>query len=304
MRSRASRLRTIANIAALIALAAGACSIETPEATVPQTSESAASPSPQGTPDNGADNGSSAVDPSTGLDEEAPAEGFPTAVPTITPAPGQSDAAPTPFPLNEFASSGLGDEYYPGLGNAGYDVEHYDLLLDFNSVDRTIVGQATIEMTTTQVLRSFNLDFTGLLVDVVAINGVPAAVRADGAGELVITPAEPLASGVTISVDVGYRGRPMPVPNAPFPGAGWIDRGSTVIVAGEPVGASGWYPVNDHPTDKATYTIKVIVDEGLEVASNGLLTDRIELDDGRVQWVWDTDDPQASYLTTLMIDAQ
>ena len=36
-------------------------------------------------------------------------------------------------------------------------------------------------------------------------------------------------------------------------------------------GASGWYPVNEHPLDKATYTLRVTVPQPYVVAANGLL---------------------------------
>ena len=49
------------------------------------------------------------------------------------------------------------------------------------------------------------------------------------------------------------------------------------MVASEPAGAGSWYPVNDHPLDKATYTIRVTVEKPLEVASPGSLTFSIHM---------------------------
>jgi hypothetical protein len=37
---------------------------------------------------------------------------------------------------------------------------------------------------------------------------------------------------------------------------GWIRHKTGVFVASEPGGAALWYPVNDHPLDKATYTLR------------------------------------------------
>ncbi|MGW8368681.1 MAG: hypothetical protein ACWGPN_08365, partial [Gammaproteobacteria bacterium] len=42
-------------------------------------------------------------------------------------------------------------------------------------------------------------------------------------------------------------------------------------VASEPVGAAAWYPVNDHPRDKATYRFEITVPQPYVVAANGLL---------------------------------
>ena len=66
---------------------------------------------------------------------------------------------------------------------------------------------------------------------------------------------------------------------------------------GEPEGASTWYPVNDVPYDKATYTFAITVPQarsGWPTASrheNGKTTN------GWTTWFWNAPDPQASYLT-------
>ena len=39
----------------------------------------------------------------------------------------------------------------------------------------------------------------------------------------------------------------------------------------EPVGAGTWYPVNDEPTDKATYRVAIVVDEPSSRSRNGVL---------------------------------
>ena len=47
---------------------------------------------------------------------------------------------------------------------------------------------------------------------------------------------------------------------------GWNVQHQRSYVVSEPVGASTWYPVNDEPTDKATYRIEVVDGDGLLVA--------------------------------------
>jgi aminopeptidase N len=72
------------------------------------------------------------------------------------------------------------------------------------------------------------------------------------------------------------------------------------FVASEPAGAAGWFPVNDHPRDKATYTFRITVAKPWVVAANGLLSDTI--DDGAERtFVWDSTRPMASYLATVNI---
>jgi hypothetical protein len=45
-------------------------------------------------------------------------------------------------------------------------------------------------------------------------------------------------------------------------------------VAGQPEVAAGWFPVNDHPLDKARYSFDITVPRGYEVVANGFLTGR------------------------------
>ena len=78
------------------------------------------------------------------------------------------EATPAPPPAGCTAgSSGIGDPYFPLLGNSGYDVQHYSLDLD---LDLDVVGgaiasaRATIEAVALLNLCTFNLDFRGLIL--------------------------------------------------------------------------------------------------------------------------------------------
>ena len=87
----------------------------------------------------------------------------------------------------------------------------------------------------------------------------------------------------------------LPVPT------GWVtvDGGSHVL--SEPDGSANFYPVNDHPLDKATYTFRVTVPDPLEVASNGILTETLDNGD-TTTYVFEEREPMASYLATIDID--
>ncbi len=56
---------------------------------------------------------------------------------------------------------GVGDEYYPGYGNGGYEVTHYDLDVAYDPGTDVLNGKAKIEAKATQNLCSFNLDLVG-----------------------------------------------------------------------------------------------------------------------------------------------
>ena len=69
-----------------------------------------------------------------------------------------ASAAPTP------GSRSLGDPLLPLLGNGGYDVQHYDLTIDYDPATNAMTSVATITSTATQDLSEFSLDFRGLTV--------------------------------------------------------------------------------------------------------------------------------------------
>ena len=196
---------------------------------------------------------------------------------------------------------GVGDVYYPALGNGGYDVQHYtlDLLVDVET--NLLVATAEIDAVATQDLSAFNLDFVGLTVADLAVNGDPATfVRAEP--EMTITPADALSEGDEFTVTVDYYGRPNSIRADGIPiQIGWRNYGSGIFVASQPNGSSTWFPVNDHPTDKATYTFRITVEEPFVAAANGILTETIDAGRGATTYVWEASDPTASYLTTVQI---
>ena len=55
--------------------------------------------------------------------------------------------------------------------------------------------------------------------------------------------------------------------------------------------------MNDHPLDKATYTIAITVPKGLEAVSNGALTGK-HTEGQHTTWTWNETKPMASYLAT------
>ena len=63
--------------------------------------------------------------------------------------------------------------------------------------------------------------------------------------------------------EVAYSGSPELVadPGVPFEGIGWFSVGEVIFTANEPSGSMSWYPSNNHPTDKATFTIRITVPE-------------------------------------------
>jgi aminopeptidase N len=82
---------------------------------------------------------------------------------------------------------------------------------------------------------------------------------------------------------------------------GWVAYDGGIFVLSEPDGSASFYPVNDHPLDKATYTFIVTVPDPWEVAANGVLTET--KDNGETStYRFELRDPMASYLATININ--
>jgi aminopeptidase N len=229
----------------------------------------------------------------------------------------------------EPGADGLGDPYDLQLGNGGYDAQHYTLDLSVDVSSNTISGTVTMRAVATQDLSAFNLDFIGFDVSRVLLNGVPAEYEREpapeGEGGLRVRPGQlassflppltleeqgremtvisgsPLRSGQPFTVELSYSGSPEPFYSqaVPFP-MGWTAYEGGIFVASEPDASASWFPVNDHPLDKATYSFTITVPEPYVVAANGLLQEVVDNGDTRT-YVWEASDPLASYLVTVDI---
>ncbi len=228
----------------------------------------------------------------------------PTATATMTAAPtttATSTATTLATAAPPAAGSGsIGDPYYPLLGNGGYDVLHYTLDLSPDVAANTLSATAAIEARATRDLGAFNLDFQGFTLHSVMVDSIAAAFQRTR-HELTITPSTPIRAGETFTTTLAYAGSPVPIRSQAVPiSVGWNRYPGGSYVANEPEGAATWYPVNDHPRDKATYTFRITVPKPYVAAANGVL--RNTIDHGATQtYVWETLHPVASYLTTVDI---
>jgi aminopeptidase N len=208
-----------------------------------------------------------------------------------TPAGAAGGAAP--------GSAGLGDPFFPLAGNGGYDVADYALELGYDPAARHLDGTATIRATATQDLSRFDLDLRGFEVARLLVDGRAASFERDGQ-ELVVTPQHALRAGRSFTVVVDYAGEPAVVTDPDGSIEGWVPTDDGAYVVGEPQGSPGWYPVNDNPQDKATYTFTVTVPDDLTVMANGVLVDRTS-GGGRTTFVWREGLPMAPYLATATL---
>ncbi|MBI5840703.1 MAG: M1 family metallopeptidase [Chloroflexi bacterium] len=224
-------------------------------------------------------------------------------VPTAgTPAETVTEAPVTQVQEAEPGAPGLGDSLYPGFGNGGYDVTHYTLDITVNDVSTSDLNAVTtIEAKATQDLGSFNLDFIGFEISSITINSEAAVFERNGQ-ELTITPSTPLAKDETFTAEIQYNGSPEEMISVALPvQTGWVTFDGGSFVLSEPDGSANFYPVNDHPLDKASYTFRVTVPKPFEVAANGVLMESVD-NGGTTTFVFEAREPMASYLATVNID--
>ncbi|WP_301178004.1 M1 family metallopeptidase [Actinomadura geliboluensis] len=196
---------------------------------------------------------------------------------------------------------GAGDPYFPDMGNGGYDVAHYDIGLKYDPATKGIQAVTKIKAKATQNLSRFDLDFLGpLKISSLTVDGRKASFTRTGAQELVITPPKGLRKHRHFTVTVAYSGVPQTIDDATLGTSGWVPTPDGAVMLNQPFGAATVFPVNDHPTDKATYTFTLSAPKGLTTLANG---------DLRGTWAkggwtttrWDVRNPMASELSMLAI---
>lgn len=232
----------------------------------------------------------------------------------------------------EYTSGGrtLNDALFPEIGNGGYDVRHYDIALNYDPASNEFEAgtKTAITALATQSLSDFSLDFAGLTVSAVTVDGQPASfvreppaacsptvppVETCPATKLVVTPATPIDQGQTFQVAVSYTGEPLPHVDPWGSPEGWIraENGSTAdgaFVACEPIGAQTWFPDNDDPRDKATFDFEITVPEDTKPAdgtlmgiANGEMVGEPTSSGGLTTWHWRESFPMATYLATATV---
>lgn len=199
------------------------------------------------------------------------------------PAAQPSLAQPSPAKL-PVAALAIGDSIYPRLGQAGLNVLHYDVNLTVEQPGTmNLRGEVTLTVTSTRTLNVVSLDLLGPKVLDVQWNAKTASYQQDkAAGKLTVTPPEPLRPGAQARVTVRYAGEAgiRPDTESPF-NLGWqalpglylpvlVDRPGVNFAFSEPDGTRTFLPVNDHPSDPATFTVRITVPPGYTAAASGV----------------------------------
>lgn len=289
MRQTRSKQTTLLMLSLAFLLLA-ACAAPTPTA-IPQLTATATAtpapptlaPTPTGTP--------TATSP--------PPSSTPPPTPTTT---ATATAVPGPAPTPQTGSDSIGDPKAPELGNTGYDVLRYTLSLAIDPAAETISGTATIKaVATLPNLGRLSLDFSGLQISRLTVDGVEANHQRQGIKLFVDLP-QPPAEGEPFTVIVAYSGHPQPVSSRfiEFLEVGMHFVNDAAFVASEPDGARSWFPCNDHPRDKALFRYEITVPQGYVVAANGRPEPPVE-GETTTTFVWQHDSLMATYLATVAV---
>ncbi|ALV32877.1 M1 family metallopeptidase [Streptomyces sp. CdTB01] len=200
-------------------------------------------------------------------------------------------ASAPPAPL------GVGDRLFPYLGNPGYDVASYDLSFTYpGSHDKPLQAVTTIDAWTTEDLDRINLDFAHGKVESVEVDGEPAGFTTAGE-DLVVTPEDPLQQGNWTRITVRHTSDPT------APGGedgGWVRTADGLAMANQADAAHLVFPCNDHPSDKAMFTIRITAPDGYTAVANGMPTG-VDHVGGKTVWTYRTQHPMATELAQVSI---
>ena len=168
------------------------------------------------------------------------------------------------------------DPVYPAVGSPVLDALHYDLALDWRRTQRRLIGEATITFRAARTASQVTLDLSDALeVSGVTLDGEPVA-SSQNDGDLVVDAAVVRDERHVLVVDYAGTPEPLPAPatRSDVSTVGWHStRDGRVWTMQEPYGASTWYPVDDQPSDKASYTFEITAPAGWQGVANGRLID-------------------------------
>jgi aminopeptidase N len=169
------------------------------------------------------------------------------------------------------------DSFFPEAGNCGYEIEHYEIIFEWDQPTNLLSGDVTLTVNFTDDLELLSLDFSNKkIVNEVSVNGLPAEFA--HVEDNIDIPGT-FSAGDQIKVRVIYSGLAeeiMILSSELMSRKGATD---PFCIVSEPTLAHTWFPSNDTPRDRATFDITVTVPAKYAVGSNGRLQ-QIAFSDG------------------------
>ena len=102
-----------------------------------------------------------------------------------------------------------------------------------------------------------------------------------------------------MSIVVRYGGSPRPI-HSHWGDVGFEELTEGALVAGQPNGAASWFPCDDHPSAKASFSIRISTESSYYALANGELVSK-RARAGMTTWTYEQAEPTSTYLVTLQI---
>ena len=213
---------------------------------------------------------------------------------------------PVAEPIAERSAITLNSGIPMSEGLKSFKVKHYELRNDILTAEKSIAGSSALTFQAIQPMSTLELDFDGLFVvdNVSDADGTLEYTR--DAAKIYVVLREPIAAGSIHRVNIAYHGQPHEAVRPPWGGGfqwsttpngkPWI----ATAIQGE--GCDLWWPCVDHPQgEPESMDLYFTVDAGLTAASNGVLIDVEEHDNGRRTFHWRTEVATNTYGVALNV---
>jgi aminopeptidase N len=186
------------------------------------------------------------------------------------------------------------------------DITFYDLDVVFDTVQKTISGQNSIYFKTTSSTQIVQLDLDEKLSITSVKYKKKDVIYSREYNTIYIDLPALLDSGKTGKIDIAYSGKPQIAKRAPWDGGFVWSRNKEgdlwLAVACEGLGASSWWPCEDHLSDEPdSMQIKLTVPKGLTAVSNGNLRKEESVSDKMDRFTWFVSYPVNTYNVTFNI---
>jgi len=196
-----------------------------------------------------------------------------------------------------------------GTGRYWWDVQHYDLNIQFDTAGKAIEGENKITFTVTDEPQdSMQIDLQyPMLMDFVKWGNEKLPFKRDGNVYWIKYPFSHWKKGAVETINIGYHGAPRLAVNPPWDGGFIWTKDSTgkpwIAVACQGLGASCWWPCKDIQSDEPDSGMDMTyrVPHGLTCIANGKLVQQRGLTGDYTQWHWQVKNPINTYDATFYI---
>jgi aminopeptidase N len=189
--------------------------------------------------------------------------------------------------------------YTPHSGDDRYTVDHYDLDLVYTPRNNRLEGTATLKVELLEPTAEIRLDLVWLRVSKIRVDGKPTKHIKQGLHAVTVRLGKTRQAGTTVSVAVDYAGSPRPR-RTTWGQLGWEELDNGALVASQPIGAPTWFPCNDRPDDRGTYSIRLRTDREFYVAATGI-PGSVKHQRGQRVFSFESSVPTATYLVAAHI---